>query len=78
MNLLDGEQFDIKVEDGVAWDDATSAALSVTEAGGNDNFPTLANFHGSEGLIPASNDLSGANFEAEGSASIPAAVELFD
>ena len=29
-------------------------------------------------LIPASNDLSGANFEAEGSASIPAAVELFD
>jgi len=50
VNLLDGEQFDIKVEDGVAWDDATSAALSVTEAGGNDNFPTLANFHGSEGL----------------------------
>lgn len=67
-----------KIQSGATRDDTACTTVSVSQSGRKDDLTAFANLHGGEGFVPAANDLSRADFEAEGATTVPRTVELAD
>lgn len=51
-SLDDGEEFDIEIEGGSAWDDSTCAFVAVAEFCGDDKLPPASDFHVEKSFVP--------------------------
>lgn len=70
------EQFHLKQQSGVRWDDPARAARAVTKLRWDDQVAGAADFHTLHALIPTANHLPGAECELERLAAIFAAIKL--
>lgn len=73
---LDADQLRLEDEGGVGGDDATGAAGTVAELGGDGELALLANLHAEEALVPALDDLAGTDGEVQRVTAVVARVEL--
>src|SRR6266568_8312785 len=72
----DGEQLDLEHQRRVGRDSAREAARAVAELGRDGELALAAHLHALHALVPALDDLAGAELELEGIAAILAGVEL--
>src|SRR4051794_17104271 len=70
------EQLDLEQQRGARWDDARGAVRAVAERRRDDQAALAADLHPLHALVPAANDLAGAEPEAERHAMRVGAVEL--
>src|SRR5687768_7747092 len=72
----DAEQIDDEDQGLAALDDAAGAALAVAEVRRDGDLAAAAELHAGHALVPARDDLTGAQAEPEGVAAVPGGIEL--
>lgn len=75
-DALNAHQLRLEDEGGIGRDDLASTALAVAELRGDGELALLANLHAQETLVPALDDLPGANLKLERLAALVACVKL--
>src|SRR5436190_24293763 len=73
---FDVQKLDIEQQRRVRGNRAAGAARAVAELGGNDQGSRAADLHPGDALVPASDDLPGAELERERVVAVARAVEL--
>ena len=63
-------------EGGVGGDNAADSPVAVGKVGGDGQLALLTNLHSQEALVPAFDDMAGADFERERLAAVVAFVKL--
>lgn len=64
--LADREQFNIKVERGIGWDNATSATTAIAEVTGDNELAFVTDAHPGHTLIPATDNLARSQGKLKG------------
>lgn len=76
LPLFDVDKLSLEDESGVGGDDTTDAAGAIGELRVDSELALLANLHAEEALVPALDDLAGADSEVKGVATVEAGIEL--
>lgn len=73
---VDGKQFDFKNESGIGWNGPWVTVAAIGKFGWNGEFDLVSGFHLGDALVPPSDDLTGAEDEAERLIAINRAIKL--